>query len=121
MSFDKDVVVSVFESTIRVMGGLLSAHLLAVDPAYQLMPEYAGELLDMAHELGWRLLPAFNTSTGLPVHRVHLQRGVLPSEPTETCTAAAGTLVLEFGLLSRLTNEPVFERLARRALRGVFA
>lgn len=120
VSFDKDVVVSVFESTIRVMGGLLSAHLLASDPAYAIMPEYKGELLDMAVELGWRLLPAFNTTTGLPVHRVHLQRGVLPTEPRETCTAAAGTLVLEFGVLSRVSGEPLFERLARRALKGLW-
>ena len=29
VSFDQDTVVQVFESTIRVMGGLLSAHLIA--------------------------------------------------------------------------------------------
>ena len=120
VSFDKDVVVSVFESTIRVLGGLLSAHQLASDPVYAIMPEYNGELLELANELGWRLLPAFNTTTGLPYHRVHLQHGVLPDEPRETCTAAAGTLVLEFGLLSRLTGQPVFERLARRSLQALW-
>lgn len=31
-SFDFDVNVSVFETTIRLLGGLLSAHLLAIDP-----------------------------------------------------------------------------------------
>jgi hypothetical protein len=31
-SFNLDVNISVFETTIRVLGGLLSAHLLAVDP-----------------------------------------------------------------------------------------
>jgi ER degradation enhancer, mannosidase alpha-like 1 len=49
-----------------------------------------------------------------------LQQGVLKGETMETCTAAAGTLVLEFGLLSRLTNEPVFERMARRALKSLW-
>lgn len=27
----------------------------------------------------------------------------------DTCTACAGTMILEFGALSRLTGEPVFE------------
>ena len=30
--FDMDVNVSVFETTIRVLGGLLAAHLMAIDP-----------------------------------------------------------------------------------------
>jgi mannosidase alpha-like ER degradation enhancer 2 len=32
-NFDFDVSVSVFETTIRLLGGLLSAHLMAIDPA----------------------------------------------------------------------------------------
>lgn len=32
LSFDRDVTVSVFETNIRLLGGLLSAHLLASDP-----------------------------------------------------------------------------------------
>lgn len=31
-SFDFDINVSVFETTIRLLGGLLSAHLMAIDP-----------------------------------------------------------------------------------------
>lgn len=34
------------------------------------MPWYRGELLEMAKDLGYRLLPAFNTSTGIPHARV---------------------------------------------------
>lgn len=33
-----------------------------------------------------------------------------------TCTACAGTLLLEFATLSRLTGEPVYEEKARQAL-----
>ncbi len=33
-----------------------------------------------------------------------------------TCTACAGTLLLEFGLLSRLTGDPKYERQARQAV-----
>jgi hypothetical protein len=32
---------------------------------------YNGELLTMSEELGRRLLPAFNTSTGLPYPKVY--------------------------------------------------
>ena len=59
----------------RVMGSLLSAHLLITDPEQvfgDLVPEhYEGELLTMAHDLADRLLPAFESShTGLPLPRV---------------------------------------------------
>lgn len=37
------------------------------------MPWYRGELLEMAKDLGYRLLPAFNTSTGIPHARVREQ------------------------------------------------
>ncbi len=39
-----DVDVSVFESNIRLLGGLLSAHLLASDPALGLYPGRGREL-----------------------------------------------------------------------------
>ena len=60
---------------VRVLGSLLSAHLLIMDkeqPFGELMPtDYNGELLEMAHDLGLRLLPAFDgTSTGIPHPRV---------------------------------------------------
>jgi mannosidase alpha-like ER degradation enhancer 3 len=34
------------------------------------MSWYRGELLAMAKDLGYRLMPAFNTSTGIPHARV---------------------------------------------------
>ena len=65
-SFDLDSTVSVFESTIRVLGGLLSAHTIIHDGAFGVsMPHYRDELLGLAHDLGQRLLPAFNTPTVL--------------------------------------------------------
>lgn len=66
VSFDVDVRVNVFEANIRLLGGLLSAHLLASDQRLGriLMPGgYAGGLLDLAHSLGLRLLPAFLASS----------------------------------------------------------
>lgn len=34
----------------------------------------------------------------------------------ETCTACAGTMILEMAALSRLTGEPIFEQKAHRAM-----
>lgn len=120
---DNDIVVSVFETNIRVLGGLLGGHSMAVmlRDGGRHMQWYQDELLQMAKDLGLRLLPAFNTSSGLPYPRVNLKHGVRGPETrtgteTETCTACAGTIILEFAALSRFTGDPIFEDLARRAL-----
>ncbi|RXM94195.1 ER degradation-enhancing alpha-mannosidase-like protein 3, partial [Acipenser ruthenus] len=120
---DNDIVVSVFETNIRVLGGLLGGHSMALmlRDGGRYMPWYQDELLSMAKELGLRLLPAFNTSSGLPYPRINLKHGLHSPESrtgteTDTCTACAGTMILEFAALSRFTGEPVFEAHARRAL-----
>ncbi|XP_054751579.1 ER degradation-enhancing alpha-mannosidase-like protein 1 [Lytechinus pictus] len=121
VSFEKNSTVQVFESTIRIIGGLLSAHLLILDPNKPLgdlaPPDYDDNLLHLAHDLATRLLPAFeNSTTGLPHPRVNLCTGVPEGGVQETCTAGAGSLLLEFGLLSTLVEDPVFESLARKAM-----
>ncbi|XP_076134628.1 ER degradation-enhancing alpha-mannosidase-like protein 3 isoform X1 [Alosa pseudoharengus] len=120
---DNDIVVSVFETNIRVLGGLLGGHSMAVmlREGGRHMLWYRDELLHMAKDLGLRLLPAFNTSSGLPYPRVNLKHGVRGPETrtgteTDTCTACAGTIILEFAALSRFTGDPIFEDHARRAL-----
>ncbi|CAO4374308.1 unnamed protein product [Caenorhabditis nigoni] len=119
VSFEKNTTIQVFESTIRVMGGLLAAHMIAVDKTNRFGPfymsEYGGELLTLAHDLAGRLLPAFEgTATGIPFTRVNLQKGVLPGTTNFTCTSGAGSLLLEFGVLSKLLGDDSYERLARR-------
>jgi mannosidase alpha-like ER degradation enhancer 2 len=104
LSFDRDIYVKNFEITIRLLGGLLSSYQLTGDK----------RLLTLAEELGNRLLPAFNSPTGLPYVYVNLHTGAVRdpnSNPAET-----GTLLLEFGTLSKLTNNPVFYDKAKRAL-----
>ncbi|XP_043914278.1 ER degradation-enhancing alpha-mannosidase-like protein 3 isoform X2 [Protopterus annectens] len=120
---DNDVVVSVFETNIRVLGGLLGGHVMAVmlQNKIQRMQWYKDELLHLAKDLGYRLLPAFNTTSGLPYPRVNLRYGVhnpysRTGTESDTCTACAGTMILEFAALSRLTGDSVFEDHARRAL-----
>jgi ER degradation enhancer, mannosidase alpha-like 2 len=108
LSFDRDVYVKNFEITIRLLGGLLSGYQLTGDK----------RLLVLAEDLGNRLLPAFNSPTGLPYVYVNLRTGAVRdpnSNPAET-----GTLLLEFGTLSKLTNNPVFYDKAKRALVETF-
>ncbi|KAK3819877.1 MAG: alpha mannosidase-like protein [Benniella sp.] len=110
--------VQVFEVNIRVLGALLSGHLYASDPALKsVVKGYKGELLTMAEDLGKRLMKAFeNTPTGIPWPRVNLRKGVLHDESSETCVAGAGSLLLEFGVLSRLTGDRSYEKAARRTI-----
>ncbi|TNN59026.1 ER degradation-enhancing alpha-mannosidase-like protein 2 [Liparis tanakae] len=122
VDFDIDVNVSVFETNIRVVGGLLSAHLLAGRGGLALEPGWpcSGPLLRMAEDAARKLLPAFQTASGMPYGTVNLRRGVSPSETPVTCTAGVGTFILEFSTLSRLTGERVYEEAARRALRALW-
>ena len=104
LSFDRDIYVKNFEITIRLLGGLLSGYQLTGDK----------RLLSLADDLGRRLLPAFNSPTGLPYVMVNLRTGAVRnpvSNPAET-----GTLLLEFGTLSKLTGNPIYYDKAKRAL-----
>lgn len=121
LSFDKANTVQVFEATIRVLGGLLSAHLIIKDlkqPFGDMIPEeYNDDLLYLSNDLAARLLVAFeHTATGIPHPRVNLKNGLPADSVNTTCLAGAGTLVLEFGILSRLLGDPVYESYARRAV-----
>jgi ER degradation enhancer, mannosidase alpha-like 2 len=104
LSFDKDISVKVFEVTIRLLGGLLSGYQMTGDP----------RLLHLADDLGTRLLPAFNTPTGMPYMFVNLRTG--KTSGVRSNPAEIGTLILEFGTLSKLTNKPVYFEKAKRAV-----
>ena len=104
LSFDKDISVQNFEITIRLLGGLLTNYQLTGDK----------RLLALAEDLGNRLLPVFESPTGMPYRYVNLKTGAVRdpvSNPAET-----GTLLIEFGTLSKLTGKPVFYDKAKRAL-----
>lgn len=51
---------------------------------------------------------------------MHLQHGVRKAESSETCSAGAGSLLLEFTVLSRLTGDTAFEAAARRAFFAIW-
>jgi mannosidase alpha-like ER degradation enhancer 2 len=108
LSFDKDIDVKNFEITIRLLGGLLSSYQLTGDK----------RLLNLAEDLGNRLLPAFNSPTGMPYVHVNLKTG--KTRGAESNPAEIGTLLIEFGTLSKLTGKPVFYDKAKRALVEVY-
>ncbi|HKD85837.1 MAG TPA: glycoside hydrolase family 47 protein [Terriglobales bacterium] len=108
LSFDKDIYVKNFEITIRLLGGLLSSYQLSGDK----------RLLQLADDLGERLLPAFNSPTGMPYVFVNLKTGMVRG--AESNPAEIGSLLIEFGTLSKLTGKPVYYEKAKRALVEVY-
>ncbi len=109
LKFDRDFPVQVFEITIRELGGLLSAYQLDGDPRF----------LALARDLGTRLLPAFNSPTGMPYRFVNLRTGAV-SGPVSN-PAEVGTLMLEFGTLSKLAGDDRYYDAAKRAVVALFA
>ena len=104
LSFDRDLSVKNFEITIRLLGGLLSSYQMTGDE----------RLLRLADDLGARLLPAFESPTGMPYMFVNLKTG--KPHGSRSNPAEIGTLVLEFGTLARLTGKPVYYDKAKNAL-----
>ncbi|VDK69408.1 unnamed protein product [Litomosoides sigmodontis] len=146
--FDSNLVVSVFETNIRMVGGLISGkadfsvltvglelliiiicvtgHIMAKlvqSKDEKRLKWYKDELLQMAADLADKLLPAFNTTSGIPYSRINLKYGMLDflRQQHDTCTACGGTMILEFAALSRLTGRPIYEEKARKAMDFLWA
>ena len=108
LSFDQDIVVKNFEITIRVLGGLLSGYQLTGDEA----------LLRLAEDLGERLLPVFDSPTGMPYMYVNLKTG--ETSGAKSNPAEIGTLMLEFGALAKLTGRAEFYDRAKRGMVAMY-
>jgi mannosidase alpha-like ER degradation enhancer 2 len=108
LRFDRDTSVQVFEVTIRLLGGLISACQMDGDPRF----------LALARDLGNRLLPAFASRTGMPYRFVNLATAAV-SGPVSN-PAEIGTLTLELGTLSKLTGDPRYYDAAKRAVVSLF-
>ncbi|KAJ1887272.1 hypothetical protein LPJ66_009206 [Kickxella alabastrina] len=94
-----------FEMVIRSLAGLLSAYEMSLDR----------RLLEKAKQVGDALLPAFNSSTGIPYSRVDVNAGrAAPSN--RVCIAEAGTVQLEYWKLSELTGNPIYHKAAQRVV-----
>ncbi|KAM9035243.1 mannosyl-oligosaccharide 1,2-alpha-mannosidase IC [Sarcophilus harrisii] len=105
-SFDLDVKgdASVFEVNIRYIGGLLSAYYLTGEEVFR----------EKVIRLGEKLLPAFNTPTGIPRGMVNFGSGVSRTwgwaSLGSSILAEFGSLHLEFLHLSKISGNPVFAR-----------
>ncbi len=108
LGFDHDFEVQVFEVTIRLLGGLLSAYQMDGDQRF----------LTLAEDLGKRLLPAFSSATGMPYRFVNLRSGAV-RDPVNN-PAEIGTLILEFGVLSKLTGNPAYYDASKSAIMELF-
>jgi mannosyl-oligosaccharide alpha-1,2-mannosidase len=101
LNWDQDKEVSLFETTIRMLGGLLSAHYLSNDDVY----------LEKAVDLADRLLGAFESPTGIPYASVNLKQrfgSQSHADGGSSTTAEVSTLQLEFKYLAKLTGETLY-------------
>ncbi|KAK9452666.1 glycoside hydrolase [Dipodascopsis uninucleata] len=110
LTYDMDYSVNTFETTIRMLGGLLSAHFLS---------NYDDVYLEKAVDLANRLIGAFDTPSGIPYASVNLGT----SEPKRShadqgssSTAEAASLQLEFKYLSKLTGEAMYWEKAEKVI-----
>ena len=109
LNFDQDMEVSNFEITIRMLGGLLSAY------------EWDGDkkFLALATDLAHRLMPAFHSPTGMPYRFVNLKTGKTSGNVSNP--AEIGTMLIEYGTLSKLTGDQTYYKTAKKALTVLFS
>ncbi|XP_022532219.2 endoplasmic reticulum mannosyl-oligosaccharide 1,2-alpha-mannosidase isoform X2 [Astyanax mexicanus] len=102
LSFSKNVDVNLFESTIRILGGLLSTYHLTGDALF----------LEKAKDIGSRLMPAFKTPSKIPFSDVNIGKGTAhpPRWTTDSTVAEVTSIQLEFRELSRLTQDPQYQK-----------
>jgi len=129
LDYNQDTNVNTFETTIRMLGGLLSAHYLSTE-----FPDMApikdddkgapGEdlYLEKAADLADRLLGAFDSQSGVPFASVNLRtsKGVAShADAGASSTAEAASLQLEFKYLAMLTGEKNYWEAAEKVMKVI--
>uniref|UniRef100_A0A183CEC7 alpha-1,2-Mannosidase n=1 Tax=Globodera pallida TaxID=36090 RepID=A0A183CEC7_GLOPA len=112
LRFDRNRFVSLFETTIRVLGGLLSAYHLSGEQI----------LLTKAEDIGQRLFPAISQSpTAVPYSDVNLHSGTYrqPTWSVDSTLAEIASIQLEFRDLARLTGNSTYEQLSFRVSENI--
>ncbi|XP_019744352.1 endoplasmic reticulum mannosyl-oligosaccharide 1,2-alpha-mannosidase isoform X2 [Hippocampus comes] len=111
LSFNQNVDVNLFETTIRVLGGLLSTYHLTGDQLF----------LNKAKDLGSRLMPAFKTPSKIPFSDVNIGKGTAhpPRWTSDSSMAEVTSIQLEFRELSRLTQDPQYKEAADEVMKQV--
>ncbi|HUB28300.1 MAG TPA: glycoside hydrolase family 47 protein [Terracidiphilus sp.] len=104
LNFDQDIYVKDFEITIRLLGSLISSYEMTGDK----------RLLELADDLGRRMLPMFDSPTGMPYEYVNLRTGAVRG--TRSNPAEIGSLLIEYGMLARHTGKQMYYDKAKHAL-----
>ncbi|BFZ63436.1 mannosyl-oligosaccharide alpha-1,2-mannosidase [Saitoella coloradoensis] len=117
LTWEQDAEVNVFETTIRMLGGLLSAHFLSAG---------SGETvyLEKAIDLGDRLIGAYESQSGIPYASVNLKTGkgiVSHADGGASSTAEVATLQLEMKYLSHLTGDPKYWDASQKVIQRIAA
>lgn len=108
LNFDKDIDAKIFEVNIRILGGLLSMYGLSENP----------KVLEKAKDFANRMLPAFNTKTGIPKYWVNLHTGVAKGDTVNVAEAA--TYSFEMGVLSYYTKDPKYYQAGKKATLAIY-
>lgn len=111
LTFDQDTEVNLFETTIRVLGAMLSCYHLSQDKLF----------LDKAIDLGDRLMVAFDTASGVPLSDVNLGKRTAkgPAWSAFSSTSEVTTIQLEFTYLSYLSGDPKYKAAADKVMKVV--
>ena len=108
LDFNKNIDAKIFEVNIRILGGLLSMYELSGNP----------KVLEKARDFGDRMLPAFNTKTGIPKYWVNLKTGIPRGDTVNV--AEAGTYTFEMGVLSYYTKDPKYYQAGKKATLAIY-
>lgn len=108
--------VSLFETTIRYLAGLLSGYDLLTGPLSHLSSDDSTvqALLSQAQSLADALIFAFETPSGIPHNEINIPADTNDKSPTNGL-ATTGTLILEWQRLSDLTGNLIYGQLAQKA------
>jgi hypothetical protein len=129
LDYNQDQEVNTFETTIRMLGGLLSAHYLSTEfpnmaPLADDDEGAAGEdlYLEKAKDLADRLMGAFDSPSGIPYASVNLKttKGVVSHDDGgASSTAEAATLQLELKYLTKITGETFYWEKAENVIKVI--
>jgi len=108
LNFNKDIEIQQFEIAIRIMGSLLSAYQTDGDKRF----------LILATDLGNRMLPVFESPTGMPYRYVNLITGKVHGNVTNPCEI--GSMLLEYGMLSKLTGNPIYYEKCKKGVVALY-
>jgi mannosidase alpha-like ER degradation enhancer 1/mannosidase alpha-like ER degradation enhancer 2 len=108
LSWEKDIDAKIFEVNIRILGGLLAMYEQTENK----------QILDKTVDFANRMMPAFNTKTGIPTYWVNLKTGVAHGDTVNVAEAA--TYTFEMGILSYYTGNPIYYQAAKKATLAIY-